>query len=189
MAQWKCWCFKKCGVAASAGPSRSWWRWCRNTRQRWSTSIAPPACPWSGVLAAVGMRTWSATPPTPQMSPCSCWKSGHQNQVKNMLRWRLWSTRHVNVESENLLWRLKGKGKGQEKGRERRDKKQKTVTGAKSLAGNCSGHPTPCCSAAHYLFPAQRQHQESPSLIYQYCVCGQRLKQLGWSPADGQGRL
>lgn len=27
--------------------------------------------------------------------------------------------------------------------------------GARSLAGNCSGDPTPCCSVAQYLFPAQ----------------------------------
>lgn len=53
------------------------------------------------------------------------------------------------------------------------------LLGARSLAGNCSGDPTPCCSVAHYLFPTQWQHQESPLLIYQYCVCSQRLKQLG----------
>lgn len=37
------------------------------------------------------------------------------------------------------------------------------VSGARSLAGNCSGDPTPCCSVAHYLFPTQRQHQEPPT--------------------------
>lgn len=37
-----------------------------------------------------------------------------------------------------------------------------------------------CCSVAHYLFPTQWQHQESPPLINQYCVWSQRLKQLGW---------
>lgn len=26
------------------------------------------------------------------------------------------------------------------------------VSGARSLAGNCSSDPTPCCSVAHYLF-------------------------------------
>lgn len=37
----------------------------------------------------------------------------------------------------------------------------------------------PRCSVAHCLFPTQRQHPESPPLIFQYCVCSQRLKQLG----------
>lgn len=27
----------------------------------------------------------------------SCWKSGHLSRIKNMFRWLLWSTRHVNV--------------------------------------------------------------------------------------------
>uniref|UniRef100_A0A8C4E0Z6 Placental growth factor b n=1 Tax=Dicentrarchus labrax TaxID=13489 RepID=A0A8C4E0Z6_DICLA len=40
------------------------------------------------------------------------------------------------------------------------------LSGARTLAGNCSGDPTACCSVAHYLFPTQRQHQESPPLIY-----------------------
>lgn len=53
-----------------------------------------------------------------------------------MLRWPLWSIRHVNVECGNLWWRLEGKGNEEEEERERRDRKQKTVTGARFLAGN-----------------------------------------------------
>jgi len=61
---------KRCGAGASAGPSRSWWRWCRSTPGRWSTSSAPPACPWCAAPAAVETTTWSAAPPTPRTSPC-----------------------------------------------------------------------------------------------------------------------
>lgn len=50
---------------------------------------------------------------------------------------------------------------------------------------------TPCCSVAHYLFPTQRQHQESPPLMYQNCVGSRGRKQLGHllthPPADGHG--
>lgn len=59
----------------------------------------------------------------------------------------------MNVESGNLLQRLKGKGKEEKEGRERTDKNQKNVTGARTLAGNCSGGPTPpfqCGSPTHF---------------------------------------
>lgn len=53
------------------------------------------------------------------------------------------------------------------------------LSGARTLAGNCSGNPIPRCSVSHYLFPTQWQHEGFPPLIYQHCVCSQRLKQLG----------
>lgn len=51
------------------------------------------------------------------------------------------------------------------------------ILDARSLAGNCNGDPTLCCSAAHYLFPTQ--YQESPPIIYQHGVGNKRLNQLG----------
>lgn len=112
-----------------------------------------------------------------------------------------------------------GGGKEEEAGGERRGKKRKNVKGssedailaagytllessernlsclpgARSLAGNCNGNPVLCCSVAHYLFPTQRQHQESPPITHQNCVGNSRLNQLGClltaapTSADGHG--
>lgn len=108
-----------------------------STLGRWSTSSAPPVCPWSAALAAVAMRSWSATPLTPQMWLCSCWKSNQQERIRNMLKWLLWSTRHVNVDPE-IYRRMEGGGQEEEVGRERKDREWRTVTSVSLLAGNCS---------------------------------------------------
>lgn len=66
----QCWCSRRCGIAASAGRSRSWWRWCTSTRRRWSTSTPHPVFHWCVVRAAAGTTTWSVTQPAPLTSLC-----------------------------------------------------------------------------------------------------------------------
>lgn len=65
------------------------------------------------------------------------------------------------------------------------------VSGARSLAGNCSGDLTPCCSVACYLFPTQRQHQESPTNTVPAGRGSNSWDVFRWHapPADGPQRL
>lgn len=106
--QW--WCSKKCGVAASAGPSRSWWRWCTSTRRRWSTSTARPACHWCGAQAAAGTKSWSVTLPRPLTSRCRYGtKSTAQRDFKGCSRsfWRNQNVR-VKLKGKNVFCMCRG---------------------------------------------------------------------------------
>lgn len=61
-------------------------------------------------------------------------------------------------------------------------------TGARSLAGNCNGDPVLCCSVAHYLFPTQRRHRESPH-DHPSILRRQRETHLAGLFADGRAHL